>query len=280
MPSKTNLIVPFLYSRPVIMGILNVTPDSFSDGGQYASLDKALWQAEAMLTQGADIIDIGGESTRPHAKPVSEEEEINRVMPVLERIKQEFDALVSIDTSSPKLMRLASTQGADMLNDVRALSREGALEAAAQTGLPVCLMHMQGEPQSMQNQPQYHNIVDELLAFFRQQISQATQAGIAPNKLLIDPGFGFGKTVQHNYQLLNQLARFSELNCPILVGLSRKSMLGAVLDVPVNERLIGSVAAALLAVSKGANIVRVHDVKATKQALDIFNMTLKEGQYE
>lgn len=280
MPSKTNLIVPFLYSRPVIMGILNVTPDSFSDGGQYASLDKALWQAEAMLTQGADIIDIGGESTRPHAKPVSEEEEINRVMPVLERIKQEFDALVSIDTSSPKLMRLASTQGADMLNDVRALSREGALEAAAQTGLPVCLMHMQGEPQSMQNQPQYHNIVDELLAFFRQQISQATQAGIAPNKLLIDPGFGFGKTVQHNYQLLNQLARFTELNCPILVGLSRKSMLGAVLDVPVNERLIGSVAAALLAVSKGANIVRVHDVKATKQALDIFNMTLKEGQYE
>lgn len=280
MPSKTNLIVPFLYSRPVIMGILNVTPDSFSDGGRYQHIDNALTQVANMLEQGADIIDIGGESTRPHAKPVSEEEEINRVMPVLERIKQEFDALVSIDTSSPELMRLASTQGADMLNDVRALSREGALEAAAQTGLPVCLMHMQGEPQSMQNQPQYHNIVDELLAFFHQQISQATQAGIAPNKLLIDPGFGFGKTVQHNYQLLNQLARFTELNCPILVGLSRKSMLGAVLDVPVNERLIGSVAAALLAVSKGANIVRVHDVKATKQALDIFNMTLKEGQYE
>lgn len=267
-------------TRPNIMGILNATPDSFSDGGQYQSLDKALKQAELMLAQGADLIDIGGESTRPNAKPVSLQEEIDRVMPILERLKAEFNLFVSIDTSTPELMELAANAGANMLNDVRALSRPNALEAAAKTGLPICLMHMQGEPQTMQNKPQYQNIMDEIFDFFNNKIEQCLAAGINKTKLLIDPGFGFGKSFEHNFQLLNRLEQFNRFDVPLLVGMSRKSMIGDALNAPVTDRMTGSVAAALIAAQKGAKIIRVHDVKATKQALDILSFTLKEGKKE
>lgn len=262
------------------MGILNATPDSFSDGGQYQSLDKALKQAELMLAQGADLIDIGGESTRPNAKPVGLQEEIDRVMPILERLKAEFDVFISVDTSTPELMELAANAGANMLNDVRALSRANALEAAAKTGLPICLMHMQGEPQTMQNKPQYQNIMDEIFGFFDKKIEQCLAAGINKAKLLIDPGFGFGKSFEHNFQLLNRLEQFSRFDVPMLVGMSRKSMIGNALNAPIEERIIGSVVAALIAAQKGAKIIRVHDVKATKQALDILSFTLKEGKKE
>lgn len=267
-------------TRPNIMGILNATPDSFSDGGQYQSLDKALKQAELMLAQGADLIDIGGESTRPNAKPVGLQEEIDRVMPILERLKAEFDVFISVDTSTPELMELAANAGANMLNDVRALSRANALEAAAKTGLPICLMHMQGEPQTMQNKPQYQNIMDEIFGFFDKKIEQCLAAGINKAKLLIDPGFGFGKSFEHNFQLLNRLEQFSRFDVPMLVGMSRKSMIGNALNAPIEERIIGSVVAALIAAQKGAKIIRVHDVKATKQALDILSFTLKEGKKE
>lgn len=258
-------------SRPRVMGILNVTPDSFSDGGDFVSPQVAIERARLMLEEGADIIDIGGESTRPGARPVSEQEELERVIPVIQAIASELPVPVSIDTSKPGVMREAVSAGAGMINDVMALRIPGALEAARDAGVPVCLMHMQGEPRTMQQDPEYGDVVEDLLRFFRERMQACSEAGIPRERLLLDPGFGFGKRLEHNVALLARLERFSELGLPLLVGISRKSMIGALLgDAPVNERLHGSVAAALLAVDRGAAIVRVHDVKPTVDALKLF----------
>ncbi len=258
-------------SRPRVMGILNVTPDSFSDGGDFVSPQVAIERARLMVEEGADIIDIGGESTRPGARPVSEQEELERVIPVIQAIASELPVPVSIDTSKPGVMREAVSAGAGMINDVMALRTSGALEAARDAGVPVCLMHMQGEPRTMQQDPEYGDVVEDLLQFFRERMQACSEAGIPRERLLLDPGFGFGKRLEHNVALLARLERFSELGLPLLVGISRKSMIGALLgDAPVNERLHGSVAAALLAVERGAAIVRVHDVKPTVDALKLF----------
>jgi len=250
---------------------MNVTPDSFSDGGKYIHIDTALHQIEKMISQGADIIDIGGESTRPGANLVSATEEMQRVIPLIKAIKQRFNIPVSIDTSKASVMAAAIDAEVDMINDVRALQNEGALAVVAQAALPICLMHMQGVPQSMQNNPHYNDVITDIIDFFKQRIAACSLAGIATERLLIDPGFGFGKTVQQNFRLLAQLAEFQSFKLPILVGLSRKSMIGKVLNCEVEQRLVGSVSAALLAAQNGANILRVHDVKATVEALKILN---------
>lgn len=250
-------------SAPVVMGVLNVTPDSFSDGGRYTSLDAALRQAEQMLADGAAIIDVGGESTRPGAAPVSEQQELDRVIPVVEALNRKLDALVSVDTSTPAVIRACADAGAGIINDVRSLRRPGALDAAAGTGLPVCVMHMQGEPGTMQNDPFYEDVTAEVIAFLAQRVDACVDAGIPRDKLLVDPGFGFAKTVQHNLRLLAELSRLSRLELPLLVGLSRKSLFGKVLDRPVDQRLAGSLAAAVMCVERGARIVRAHDVKET-----------------
>ena len=253
-----------------IMGILNVTPDSFSDGGQYTDLDRAFYRAESLLNAGASIIDIGGESTRPNAPEVSVEEELQRVIPVLEKLKQRFDCYISVDTSKPAVMQAAIDAKVDMLNDVRALQVEGALQVCANTDIPVCIMHMQGQPKTMQVQPEYGDIVVDIQHFFSQRIRACEQAGIRRNRLILDPGFGFGKTLSHNIKLLAQLERFIEFDLPLLVGISRKSMIGALLqDAPVDQRLYGSLSAAVIAAMKGANIIRVHDVKASIDAITI-----------
>lgn len=257
-------------SRPVVMGILNVTPDSFSDGGRYNKLDAALAQARLMCSEGAAIIDIGAESTRPGAAPVSVQEELDRTLPVLEKLVRELDVVVSVDTSSPELMKEAAALGAGLINDVRALQRQGALQAAAASGLPVCLMHMQGEPGTMQHQPSYGDVLAEVEAFLRERIQACATAGIAPERIVLDPGFGFGKTKEHNLALLGGLGRFAALGCPVLVGLSRKSMLGVILGgAEVDQRLYAGLAAATIAVLNGARIVRTHDVKATCDALAV-----------
>lgn len=260
-------------SRPRVMGILNVTPDSFSDGGRHATLDAALAHARRMVAEGADLIDVGGESTRPGAVPVSVQQEIDRVVPVVERIAREIDTCISVDTSTPEVMCAAAAAGAHLLNDVRALARPGALAAAASTGLPVCLMHMRGEPGTMQQAPRYDDVVAEVMAYLRARMAACEVAGIATGRLLVDPGFGFGKDLAHNLALLARLQEFGALGAPLLVGLSRKSMIGAVLGDaagtprPVDGRLQGSVAAAVVAAMKGAAIIRVHDVAATADAL-------------
>ncbi|QFY88254.1 dihydropteroate synthase [Magnetovirga frankeli] len=252
------------------MGILNVTPDSFSDGGRFNDRDAALRQAERLAAEGAAIIDIGGESTRPGAKAVSVQQELDRVMPLIERLHDELSLPLSIDTSKPEVMRAAVAAGAGLINDVYALRREGALQAAAELAVPVCLMHMQGEPRLMQHNPSYADVVAEVADFFAERIGACEQAGIRRDRLLLDPGFGFGKTLQHNLQLLARLARFNALGLPLLVGISRKSMIGALLDkAPVDQRLYGSLAAAVLAAERGASILRVHDVKATVDALKV-----------
>jgi len=251
------------------MGILNITPDSFSDGGRFYDRQQALAQARAMVEEGAAIIDIGGESTRPGAAPVSEQQELDRVIPVLEAIASELDVVISVDTSTPAVMRQAEQSGAGLINDVRALQRPGALEYAASSALPVCLMHMQGQPDHMQNQPAYSDVVAEVIGFLQARVAACEAAGIERQRLLLDPGFGFGKTLQHNLALLKHLQRCTAPGLPLLVGLSRKSMIGAILDKPVEQRLHGSVAAALLAAQQGAAIIRVHDVAATVDALDI-----------
>ncbi len=261
-------------SRPMVMGILNTTPDSFSDGGNCYrsgrfSLDLALARAKQILAEGAGIIDIGGESTRPGAKIVSVQEEVDRVVPVVEAITQEFGAVISVDTSTPQVMIEAARAGAAIINDVRALSREGALEAAAATGLPVCLMHMQGEPQTMQVHPQYTDPVADVLAYLQERVSASLAAGIPAERLILDPGFGFGKTLEHNLMLLRRLPEFVALGYPVLVGLSRKSMLAALLQREVNARLPGSLALALLSAQAGAAIIRVHDVAATVDVLSV-----------
>jgi dihydropteroate synthase len=258
-----------------VMGILNVTPDSFSDGGQFQVRDAALRHVEQMLAEGVDIIDVGGESTRPGAASISLQAELDRVVPVIEAIRERFGVPVSVDTSKPEVMRLAVAAGAAMVNDVCALQEAGALEVCAGLSVPVCLMHMQGLPRTMQQAPQYTDVVWDVGQFFEERITACEQAGITRNRLILDPGFGFGKTLQHNLNLLRRLGEFSLLKLPILVGVSRKSMIGALLDNrPVDGRLYGSVAAAVIAAMNGAKIIRVHDVKATVDAIRIVNAVL------
>lgn len=253
-----------------IMGILNFTPDSFSDSGKFFSLDKALVQVEKMLNDGAYIIDIGGESTRPNAPIVSEVEELDRVIPLIEAVRQRFDCLISVDSSKPVVFREAARAGVDMLNDIRALTEPQALETAAELALPVCLMHMQGTPQTMQQAPHYDDLLDDVADFLNQRIFACLQAGIEQSHIILDPGFGFGKTVEHNFALLKHLNAFVASGFPVLAGLSRKSMIGAVTNQPVEKRLVGSVAGALLAAQNGAKILRVHDVEATADALKVW----------
>ena len=255
-------------SSPAVMGILNITPDSFSDGGVFfahkqAQLDHCLRAAEKMLANGARVLDIGGESTRPNAQPVSSQEEMARVLPVVEAIAARLDVVISVDTSNPQVMREAAALGAGMINDVRALQREGALQTAAQTGLPVCLMHMQGEPENMQDNPHYDDVVTEVAAWLQQRAATCVQAGIAPQNILLDPGFGFGKTLEHNVDLLRRLDVLAQLPYPLLVGLSRKSIAGKLTGKPVEERLPASLALAQMALDRGARILRVHDVAET-----------------
>ena len=252
------------------MGIVNITPDSFSDGGLYASTESALRHAVYLIEQGADFLDIGGESTRPGGIPVSTEEELRRIIPVVQALVS-VNTSVSVDTSKPEVMRAAIKAGAAMINDVNALQAPGALEAVAEGGVAVCLMHMQGDPRSMQANPRYNDVVAEVKDFLRQRLDAAQAAGIPSDKLIIDPGFGFGKTLEHNIELLRHLDRFTDMGVPVMVGLSRKSMLGKITGNQVGDRIHASVAAALLAGTKGAGILRVHDVKATKDALAVYN---------
>ena len=246
-----------------VMGILNVTPDSFSDGGRFAPLDAALRHAESMVLAGATLIDVGGESTRPGAPVVSPQEELDRVAPVVERISRELDVIISVDTSAPIVMTEVARLGAGLINDVRSLRREGALQAAAATGLPVCLMHMLGEPGDMQDNPHYEDLVGEVSTFLADHMARCVAAGIAPERIVLDPGFGFAKTLQHNLSLFKYMDALFLLGRPLLVGVSRKSMIGQTLGRPVNERLFGSLALAALAMTKGARILRVHDVAET-----------------
>ena len=264
-------------SRPVVMGVLNVTPDSFSDGGRYIAIDAALRLAEKMCQDGASIIDVGGESTRPGAAAVSSNEELDRVMPVVEAIHQRFDVVISLDTSTPALITAGASAGAGMINDVRALQRPGALAAAAATSLPICLMHMQGEPDTMQLRPHYDSVCDEVMAFLRERAEACVNAGIAAERLLYDPGFGFGKTLSHNLSLLRHFERLQALGGPLLVGMSRKSMLGQVLGgAAVDARAAAGMAAAVLAVERGARIIRTHDVRETADALALWQAQSQE----
>ena len=254
------------------MGVLNVTPDSFSDGGnlfanQSVCLDTAMQRARVMVAEGASLLDIGGESTRPGADPVSVQQELDRVVPVIEAIRASLEVVVSVDTSTPEVMIAAAKAGAGLINDVRALGREGALQAAADTQLPVCLMHMQGDPKTMQNNPQYESVVADVGVYFEQRMADCERAGIPLERILIDPGFGFGKTLVHNLQLLKQLDVLVNKGLPVLVGMSRKSMIGSVLGRPINERLYGGLAVTVMAYERGARIMRVHDVAPTVDAL-------------
>jgi len=267
-------------SKPAVMGVLNLTPDSFSDGGNVFSKaqvdpNKVLATVSTMIDDGADIIDLGGESTRPGSEPVSVQEELDRVIPVLNRLTANFDSIFSIDTSTPEVMKEAADAGAHIINDVRALQRPRALQTAANLGLPVCLMHMQNQPKTMQDNPEYQDVLAEVLEFLGKRKQECLDLGMQADQILLDPGFGFGKTLAHNLSLFNGLPTMAKENHPILVGLSRKSMIGQILDAEVNDRLIGSVTMALLAAqaiygADGSAILRVHDVKETKQALDVW----------
>ncbi|WP_334321380.1 dihydropteroate synthase [Gilliamella apicola] len=264
-------------SFPQVMGIVNMTPDSFSDGGNYNNLDDAMRRVDSMIQSGATFIDVGGESTRPGAAEVSVEEELDRVIPLVEKIARYFDVWISVDTSKPQVMTESAKAGAHLINDIRALTEPGAIEAAAKTQLPVCIMHMQGDPKTMQNAPHYQqDIYQEVDQFFTQHINRCVNAGIEHEKIILDPGFGFGKTLQHNYRLLAKLNNFHHFGLPLLVGMSRKSMIGQVLNVAPQERMIGSVSCAVIAAMQGAQIIRVHDVKETFDALRIVQATLAE----
>lgn len=256
-------------SRVHVMGILNVTPDSFSDGGRFSQLDAALRHAEAMVVAGATLIDVGGESTRPGARAVSPTEELERVAPIVERIHRELDVIISVDTSTPAVMRETARLGAGLINDVRSLRRDGALDAAAATGLPVCLMHMLGEPGTMQDDPHYHDVTREVGEFLVERLDQCAAAGIPAQRIILDPGFGFAKTLAHNLSLFKHMEALHTLGRPLLVGVSRKSMIGNALGRPVGERLYGGLALAALAITKGARILRVHDVVET---MDVVRM--------
>ncbi|MCW9011105.1 dihydropteroate synthase [Marinobacter sp.] len=256
-------------SRCHVMGILNVTPDSFSDGGRFNSRESALVRARQMVSDGASFIDVGGESTRPGASEVSTQEELDRVCPVVEAIAKELDAVISVDTSNPVVMAETARLGAGLINDVRALQREGAPEVAAKAGIPVCIMHIQGEPDTMQDDPRYRSVRRDVSSFLTERMRVAEQAGVRADNIILDPGFGFGKSVEHNYQLLATLEQLHILGHPLLVGVSRKSMLGAVTGRDVNERLPASLAAATISAMKGASILRVHDVRETVDAVRI-----------
>ncbi|MDM5112392.1 dihydropteroate synthase [Aeromonas salmonicida] len=253
--------------RPHVMGILNVTPDSFSDGGHFNQIEWAMVHARQMVSDGATLIDIGGESTRPGAPDVSEQEELDRVIPVVERLVAELDVMISLDTSKAAVMREGCKAGAHLINDVRALLEPGALAVAAEADVPVCLMHMQGQPRTMQAEPHYDDLLGEVRAFFDERIAACLAAGIRRQQLLLDPGYGFGKTLAHNYQLLAQQSKLLDYQLPLLVGMSRKSMIGHLLGRPVDDRLAGSLACALIGMQHGARIIRVHDVRETMDAL-------------
>jgi len=250
-----------------VMGVINATPDSFSDGGQFDTLDKAFLHAQQMLADGVDILDIGGESTRPGSQYVNSFQELERTIPLIRLIREVSDVPISIDTNKPEVMQQAVSAGASIINSIDALRQENALSVAAELDVPVCLMHMQGTPETMQQEPYYEDVVGEVIDFLQQRIDVALSAGIKPQHIIVDPGFGFGKTMQHNLQLLKSLTAFQSLDVPILVGLSRKRMIGTILDKPVDQRLYGSIATAVIAAMQGADIVRVHDVAETVDAI-------------
>ena len=261
-----------------VMGILNVTPDSFSDGGRYNTVEIALARAREMVADGAAFIDVGGESTRPGATPVSVEEELERVCPVVEAIARDLDVVVSVDTSSPQVMAEVVKLGAGMINDVRALQRDGAPEVVASAGVPVCVMHIQGEPDTMQDDPRYRNVRREVSSFLTERMRVIEKAGVRPDNIILDPGFGFGKSPQHNLQLLASLEQLQLLGHPILVGMSRKSMLGHITGRDVSERLPASLAAATISAMKGASIIRVHDVRETVDAVKVVTAMEEAGR--
>ena len=265
----SNAIRSLLARKPaLIMGILNATPDSFSDGGQYHTLKSALTHAKSMIDAGVDIIDVGGESTRPGADAVGLQEELDRVIPIIERLSHEFDVPVSIDTYKPQVMRDAVLAGAQLINDVNGLRSPGAVQVVADSGVPVCIMHMQGGPKEMQHEPNYQDVVEEVIQFFNTQISECKSAGICKADILIDPGIGFGKTLQHNLQLLKHIPRLTkETECKVLIGVSRKSLIDMQLGRPVEERLPASLGLGVQSVLNGAKILRVHDVRATRDAI-------------
>jgi len=258
------------------MGVVNITPDSFSDGGLFASTEHALSHAFRLMEEGADLLDVGGESTRPGSTPVSVEEELRRIIPVVEALANQ-NVQVSVDTSKPEVMRAAIAAGAVMINDVRALQIPGALEAVAEGGVTACLMHMQGEPANMQVNPQYDDVVHDVKVFLKRRLEVARAAGIPQERLVVDPGFGFGKNQVHNIELLRHLDQFLDLGVPMLVGLSRKSMLGKITGSDINSRIHASIAAALIAAMKGAAVLRVHDVRATRDALAVYNAVYDRG---
>ncbi|GAA5647073.1 dihydropteroate synthase [Vibrio proteolyticus] len=261
-------------SRPQVMGILNVTPDSFSDGGQFNSIDSALERVRRMIDAGVTIIDIGGESTRPGAPEVTLEDELERVIPVIRAIRQQYDVWISVDTSKAEVMRQAVAAGADLINDIRALREPGALEVAAQAQVPVCLMHMQGQPRTMQAHPHYEDVLSEVAAFLEERVAACEAAGIKKEQLILDPGFGFGKTVEHNYHLLAHLEEFHKFGLPILAGMSRKSMIFKLLDKQPADCMVSSVTCASIAAMKGAHIIRVHDFEETLEAMRVVEATL------
>jgi len=258
-------------SSPKVMGILNMTPDSFSDGGSYSSLDQALFKAEKIVEEGAAIIDVGGESTRPGAEYVPAQQEIERVVPIIEKIAANLDVMISIDTYKTAVMKAACDAGAHFINDINALNDVGAMEYAVHSEAAICIMHMQGTPDTMQIAPHYQNVVQEVSDFLKNKMNELQRLGLQKNKLIIDPGFGFGKTVEQNYNLLANMDKIVGWEqFPFLVGVSRKSMIGAVIDKPVNERMPGSIGAALFSLTKNAKIIRVHDVAATVDAIKVF----------
>nr|WP_136252522.1 dihydropteroate synthase [Ningiella ruwaisensis] len=268
-----------VFNAPKVMGILNVTPDSFSDGGQFNKLDDALKQTEKMIASGATFIDIGGESTRPGATPVTLEEELDRVIPVIDAITERFDTIVSIDTSKSEVMLEAANHGASLINDVRALSQPGALETASRLAqehnIPTCIMHMQGTPETMQDLPRYNSVVDEVIEFFRAQIERLTANGFEYKQIMLDPGFGFGKTLDHNYEILKRFDEFTQFDLPVLAGMSRKSMIGNLLNKGITERLAGDICVNTVASLAGASILRVHDVG---EAADVSKIIEKLNQ--
>ena len=259
-------------SKPQVMGILNVTPDSFSDGGKHADVNQAAEHALQMVDEGATFIDIGGESTRPGAPEVSLQEELDRTIPVIEAVAKNASCVISIDTSKAEVMREAVSVGAGLINDVRALQEPGALEAASEAGVPVCLMHMQGQPRTMQNNPSYDDVVEDVAQFLLERAKACKASGIAQEKILFDPGYGFGKSLEHNYALVKHLPKLMDLGYPVLVGMSRKSMIGNLLNRKVDERLAGSISLATIVAQMGAQIIRVHDVKETADAVNIVKM--------
>jgi len=270
---------PVELDSPAVMGVLNLTPDSFSDGGRYSTVDIALRRSEQMAEQGAAIIDVGGESTRPGAEAVSEQEELDRVLPVIEAIRRAIELPISIDTSKPGVMRAAVAAGAAIINDVFALQADGALEAAVELQQPVCLMHMQGEPRTMQNEPHYVDVVAEVTQFLRDRVAQCKQAGLGEDLIIVDPGFGFGKSPAHNVELLARLSQVAEIGVPVLFGASRKSTLGKITGRDVTQLMPASIAAAVVAVQQGAQIVRAHDVAETVDALRVAAAVMNSGSF-